>query len=115
MGFRSMVTIPVSGAERRDGLAEIARQRQLIERECAVVQGLEPLPIAAAVINAGRQVVVANRPFVELLGLTDLGAVLGMRLGEAADCTHAAETPAGCGTTPACTNCGALRAQHRAL
>lgn len=110
-----MVTLPMAAAERRDGPGEIARQRRLVEQECAVAGGLDRLPIAAAIINAGRQVVAANPPFVRLLGLTDLGAVIGARFGEAAGCAHAAETAEGCGTTLACANCGALRAQRRAL
>lgn len=60
-----------------------------------------------AVLNEQRQIVSLNTDFLEMLGIEDGAAVLGLRLGEAVDCIHAREEPGGCGTSKYCSNCGA--------
>ena len=91
-----------------------------------MVRFLDALPTMALVLNTQRQIVFANRAFLALVGVTDAAelvgrrhgeavdcirtSALGLRPGEAAHCVHANETPAGCGTTVFCKNCGAVRA-----
>ena len=62
------------------------------------------------VLNESRQIVFANRAFLDLLGAPDLAALKGKRPGEALKCVHAAENASGCGTTRFCRQCGAVGA-----
>ena len=64
----------------------------------------------AIVLNAQRQIIVANRQFLDVVGAADAGAVLAQRPGEVLDCVHAAERPGGCGTSEHCAACGAVAA-----
>ena len=59
------------------------------------------------VVNAQRQLVASNTHCLELLGVENPCAVLGLRPGEAAGCVHSTEGPDGCGTGRACPSCGA--------
>lgn len=67
------------------------------------------------VLNEHRQIVGLNEAFLDSLGITDSGGVLGLRLGETLHCIHAAELPHGCGTTPHCVTCGAVIATMAAI
>jgi len=63
-----------------------------------------------AVVNKNRQIVYANSPFLEFLGIKSLEPVLGKRTGEVISCVHSTEGPSGCGTSLACNYCGAVKA-----
>ena len=64
----------------------------------------------AIVLNAQRQIVVANRQFLEAVGAGAADTVLTRRPGEVLDCVHAAERSGGCGTSEHCSACGAVEA-----
>jgi signal transduction histidine kinase len=68
-----------------------------------------------AVLNEKRQMLKLNTRLLHLLGVSDPGRVLGLRLGEVVGCVHAHEGPAGCGTTEYCSSCGAAVAQVASL
>lgn len=74
---------------------------------------LETNPGPGLVLNEQRQIVAANSRMLELVGATSPQALIGKRPGEALQCIHAAESPGGCGTSEACTTCGAARALFR--
>lgn len=61
-----------------------------------------------AVLNDKRQVVALNDSFIKLLGVEDVGRILGLRPGETVNCIHSCETPGGCGTSEYCSTCGAV-------
>lgn len=91
--------------------------RELVERQSALFSGavlttevLEAMPEVVTVLNGHRQIVYANRKLLHLLGITQLGAVLGQRPGEVLNCLHAVESDGGCGTTEFCSTCGAVKA-----
>ena len=63
-----------------------------------------------AVIDNNRQIVYANNEFLALFGLNTVEPILGKRPGEVISCLHSGELPAGCGTSLACTYCGAVNA-----
>ncbi|MGA1978715.1 MAG: HAMP domain-containing sensor histidine kinase [Bacteroidales bacterium] len=63
-----------------------------------------------AILDKNRQIVYANNDFVKTLGYDSLEDLLGKRPGEAISCIHSAEERAGCGTSEACTICGAVNA-----
>ncbi len=81
----------------------VSRQRQL----CHVI---DALPQFVAVLDGNRQIVGANRVLVDALGGGELAKVLGARPGEGLQCEHSTQTPAGCGTSEACSKCGAVLA-----
>lgn len=60
-----------------------------------------------AVLNSSRQILAVNDSLLGALGIGDAKATFGLRPGEALQCTHAHETPRGCGTTRHCASCGA--------
>lgn len=68
------------------------------------------VPNAVLILNNERQIIYANSAFRQMLGISDLQQILGMRPGEAINCIHANETKGGCGTTEACSQCGAALA-----
>jgi K+-sensing histidine kinase KdpD len=63
-----------------------------------------------AVLNENRQIVYANDDFLSLLGIDSVESILGKRSGEVISCVHATDNPSGCGTSFACTYCGAINA-----
>lgn len=70
----------------------------------------EALEIPILILNPQRQLLFVNRRLLALLGQDNLQCILGLRPGEALGCTHASETKGGCGTTEACSLCGAVNA-----
>lgn len=79
-------------------------------REASAVTLLEAFPGPAMVLNEHRQIVVANRVLLDALGAGDPAELLGRRPGEALGCVHSDEMPGGCGTSRACSVCGAVKA-----
>jgi signal transduction histidine kinase len=96
-------------AERCDPGAVWQQRQTFVANPLALVM-LDSMPGPAIILNAQRQIVVANRQFLELTGAGDPGAVLALRPGEALDCVHAARQPGGCGTSENCAACGAVGA-----
>lgn len=121
----SLIPTAFASAE-RSSPEEVKRQHELIKGLPQVVRFMDALPTMALVLNAQRQIVFANRAFLNLVGIQDVAelvgrrhgeavdcirsSVLGQRPGEATHCVHADETQGGCGTTVFCRNCGAVRA-----
>lgn len=58
------------------------------------------------VLNAQHQIVFATPNVRELTPGKQPQSVLGLRLGEFVNCIHAKQSPAGCGTSRDCRNCG---------
>ncbi|NUP99923.1 MAG: GHKL domain-containing protein [Armatimonadetes bacterium] len=99
----------------RLGPHEVARERERLLAEQAAMVALEAIPDPAMVLNVQRQILAVNQALLSSFRVEDLMALLGMRPGEAVGCRHADEGPGGCGTSPACTVCGALRAMLECL
>lgn len=95
--------------------AERASDRQVAEMSGRILVDrvlgalIEALPDYILVLNRERQVVAANQRLLEAFGLTDMGAILGKRPGEAFGCIFASDGPGGCGTDHHCSVCGAVR------
>lgn len=62
------------------------------------------------ILNQQRQIVFANKLFLDFLDVTNSNSVLGKRPGEAVDCIHAFAEEGGCGTSEFCRTCGAIGA-----
>lgn len=92
----------------RAGTPELAEQISHAAKSPVVDAILKTGAGAIAVLNEQRQVIALNSAYLELLGVTEPGDVLGLRHGEAAHCVLAqANAPGGCGTGQACRTCGA--------
>ncbi|MCC6642621.1 MAG: PAS domain-containing protein [Deltaproteobacteria bacterium] len=98
-------------AERADP-ATLEAQRAMIASEPLVREMLEAFPEPAVILNAERQILVANRKMQEMLGREE-ERMAGCRIGEVLRCEHADDEPNGCGTTRFCRNCGAAKAMVR--
>jgi len=59
------------------------------------------------ILNEQRQILAANPTLLESLEAEGHGNVIGRRWGEVSGCIHAPEGPDGCGTSKACSCCGA--------
>lgn len=71
---------------------------------------LEAVDGYVVVLNEQRQILAANPLLMEILDSSVNGRCPGMRPGEALSCVHATEGPDGCGTSQACSGCGAVLA-----
>lgn len=71
---------------------------------------LSSLQSFVAILNEHRQILAASPEVLGALGPRWDGACTGARLGEAFNCIHVQESPAGCGTSKACRHCGAVLA-----
>lgn len=86
---------------------ELAREIKIVS-DNQVVSGLLTLTRGLlAIVDEHRQIVALNYSFLNMLGIDDPAEILGLRPGEALQCIHADNEPAGCGTTKFCSSCGA--------
>lgn len=94
----------------RDPVPELEAQRAAFMSEPGAVAMLEAMPGPAMVLSQRRQILAVNQPFLVALGVQAARDLMGLRPGEAVQCRHHDERPGGCGTAPACGQCGAVRA-----
>ncbi|MEC4685796.1 MAG: PAS domain-containing sensor histidine kinase [Nitrospirota bacterium] len=93
--------------------AERANEKELIEEietvnRNPVMSGLlHSISGLLAILDEHRQIITLNDSFLKMLGIKDPAEALGLRTGEALQCIHAQDEPAGCGTTKFCSTCGA--------
>jgi hypothetical protein len=88
---------------------KIAEASERLRADPTVTALLDAFPSPVMILNLNRQIVAANRSMQDALGPEALDC-LGKRPGEVLHCVSAAAGPGGCGTSPACLTCGALRA-----
>ena len=93
----------------RDTPAEIDRKASIIARVPLLSRALDAMPGMVMILNSNRQIVVANRKLIEVLG-TNVAEIIEKRPGEAIKCIRAKEGPDGCGTGVHCSTCGAVNA-----
>ena len=117
-GVRSLLVQPPIYERLPDGfLSALPDPRRAdpgwLEREARIVSGsavvkalLASVDSVLLVLNAERQIVAQSGGAGTLAGAEDLR---GRRPGEALGCVNA-QSPAGCGASPACQTCGALGA-----
>jgi len=60
------------------------------------------------ILNRERQILAANQQFLRDLGVASVDRIVGNRPGEILECIHASQGPNGCGTSKACSACGAV-------
>lgn len=94
----------------RSSAAELRELRRNLANEPVLLAALDATNDIALVLDENRQIVHCNRAALERLGIADPADLLGNRPGEALSCANAHVMAAGCGTSPGCRACGALRA-----
>jgi len=94
----------------RSATEKIAKDAAQFEKEEFFSRLMDFLPLVVLILDKNRQLVFANKPLLEMLGLENLTCVLGQRPGEVLQCIHAIEFEAGCGTTEFCRYCPAVNA-----
>ncbi len=93
-------------AERVKG-NELVGEINIVSQNPIVTGLLHSMSGLLAVLDEHRQIVALNDSLLQKLGIDDPAKALGLRPGEALQCIHAQDEPAGCGTTKYCSTCGA--------
>ncbi len=93
----------------------IRRQAGYFSGEFLAKHLMDALPNVVAILNNYRQIVYANQALLDLLGLTQVDSLRGLKPGEALNCSHAECFAQGCGTGDVCRTCGALHSVLEAL
>ncbi|MFA6318974.1 MAG: PAS domain-containing sensor histidine kinase [Elusimicrobiota bacterium] len=96
-------------AERTEA-PELERQRDSLAELPLLKTLLDAMPVMVAILNSTRQIVFYNSRLAETVQEEGAGSPVGLRPGDILDCSHACETPGGCGTTRFCSVCGVLKA-----
>jgi len=94
----------------RTPIEVIMRQANDFKRNTALHGVLENILNAILILNKNRQIVYMNSRAAKLMNVEDYEVLLGLRPGEAIQCTHAKDSEYGCGTTVFCKECGANKA-----
>lgn len=92
-----------------DVIEMIEKQSQVFSNIPLLSELFDIVPNFILILNASRQIVFANCPFLDFVGTQDKAAVIGRRPGDVLNCIHADEE-GGCGATESCAICGANRA-----
>jgi len=92
----------------RSSQAEILRKYNIIADNKDLVIFLNSITSYVSVLDMNRQIVFVNKLILKMAGISEVHEALGKRLGELFDCHHAFEAN-GCGTSPHCSACCALR------
>jgi signal transduction histidine kinase len=96
-------------AERIDP-QQIAREAPAVQAALELQPLLDAIPNVLVVLNRFRQVIYSNQALLDMLEIGDPSQIYGLRPGEVLDCDHAFEEAGGCGTSEACSTCGAAQA-----
>lgn len=84
-------------------------------RDFSLLQRLyDAVTEAVFIINKERQIVFLNQSFAKFVKMNS-SSLFGLRMGEAFNCIYSRINPAGCGTSPFCSACGAARAILKGL
>lgn len=75
-----------------------------------LIQLLEAYPELVIILDKNRQIIVFNDRASDIFSSFVSYEIYGQRFGEAINCIHAREMPAGCGTSKFCKDCGAAKA-----
>lgn len=94
---------------RRSTREALERQRSKTEESGLFTGIVAAMPDLLLVLNGDRQIVYANKPALDFLGVGELEGLLGLRPGEAVKCVNSG-CPGGCGTSEKCSTCGAVLA-----
>jgi len=89
---------------------ELERQARVWVENPVLHQVLEAMEGFVLLINRQHQILIANVPFLKAAHVEEVLDLRGLRLGEVLGCIHVVEGSDGCGTSPACAQCGVAQA-----
>ena len=92
----------------RADLNQLEEQQQAVIQTSFITQVIESVPDMMLILNEHRQIISVNKYVFKALGVTDPSLLIGLRYGEAIGCIHIGEGSDGCGTSEACSACGAV-------
>ncbi len=98
-----------ASTERADN-AHLEGDAQFFEKNIILNLIANAVSSMLVILNQQRQIVYANKLFLDFLDLTNSNTVIGKRPGEAVNCIHAFAVEGGCGTSEFCRTCGAIGA-----
>lgn len=91
----------------------MSEQVKQLASNSLLLHSLDAIDAFVLVINQARQVVFANKAFLDLVHQEQDSQLVGLRFGEIIKCHHALGEGAlsgGCGTTKFCRHCGSIKA-----
>ena len=94
----------------RANMEELERQVKLFEDNKILRELSDAVSNMLVILNRQRQIIYANKLFLDFLGVSNKSTIIGRRPGEAANCIHAGNETGGCGTSEFCRTCGAVNA-----
>ena len=92
---------------KRSSKDEIEQQVELVSQHPVITSLLDMVSGFLAVLNENRQIIAVNETLMKMLGVENVEEVFGLRPGEALHCENSDTMPGGCGTSQACSSCGA--------
>lgn len=95
--------------------AEVLKQIGQLPDHELIFALLHATPMRAAVLNAERQILLANEAFGWAARAAGNPHYEGMRVGEALGCVHREASRGGCGTSQNCLDCGLAKASAAGL
>jgi nitrogen-specific signal transduction histidine kinase len=95
---------------RRSTPEEILSEHELIASQKLFNEIFGSMTGISAIIDRNRQIIYTNSDFLTMLGLKTVEPILGKRPGEIVSCIHSREESSGCGSSEACSYCGAVNA-----
>lgn len=95
---------------KRAELDEINEQTKLFENNETLKVVGNAISQMLVILNKQRQIVYANKHYLQFIGISSSEQVTGKRVGEAINCIHAFDLDGGCGTSEFCKKCGAVNA-----
>ncbi len=108
MGIKEEYTEFASSGRSTDN--ELKRQAELFKNKTDLTTISDAIGKMIVILNNHRQIIYANKLFLEIVGIKNIDPILGKRPGEAIYCKHALLSSGGCGTTEFCKTCGAVNA-----
>ena len=94
-------------AERLD-IDQVLAQSDELRKDDHINSLFNTISEIVLIVNEERQIIYSNKQLLDILGVSDIDAIVGQRPGEILNCVHSDETPGGCGTTESCKQCGAV-------
>ncbi|MBZ0178102.1 MAG: ATP-binding protein [Melioribacteraceae bacterium] len=99
----------------RDSKENLLKDLNLLNSSNELKLFLDSVSELVIVLNKYRQIVYANKVFLNFVEADRVEDVIGFRPGEGINCIHADELEGGCGTSESCVECGAVKAIIKTL
>ena len=93
----------------------LRQQRNYFTKDLLFKQGLDAIYSMVFILNNCRQVVFANKEFLNMVGMENVSEAIGKRLGEIINCIYAVSGTTGCGTFEACKYCDGTNTVLKAM